>query len=131
MGCLAPNAPNPRNVGKQYLKLISGFTQGLPILSQAEGQYKPGFVNQALGAAGQSAAGLTDIYGNIVPDLAGATNQANTMFRGGNILDVGSLGPLAAQAVGGVNPGQTNLLNQLTNQANIGLQQGTALDPSQ
>lgn len=98
------NTANPRWTGGQYSGLLNNYIKGLPAIVGAQGTYEPQLIQQSLANLGTSAPGIGNIMSGLLP-------QAQSMVRGAS-------------------PGQTNLLDSLTNSAGQQLSYGAALDPA-
>src|SRR5215510_5786954 len=58
-GSTTPDVPDASQLGRQDLELTDAFRKGVPNILGAEQQYKPAFVDTALGALSESVAGTS------------------------------------------------------------------------
>lgn len=131
-GSTTPQPPNPSSVGSDYLGLLQGFSQGLPMLLTDQQAYAPQFLESGLHSVNLGLYG-TDQNPGYLRDVRGAGVTATNLGRQGRsafVSDMGTLGPRAAQAVRGTNPQQTALMDALTSTASSRLAAGTELDPA-
>jgi hypothetical protein len=117
-------------VTPDYLKLVQGYASGEPTLLSTEAAYKPGFVNTNLSAVGQVQPNWLNLYTGNQPTVAGSDAALNTFSRTANTQDVATIGPAAAGAVRGVNPGQSALIDSYTQTASTDLAAGSQLAPT-
>jgi hypothetical protein len=129
--------PNTGSVESQYNALLDAFTGSMPTQLGLQQTYQPaytqtglqGLENELMGVGGTP--GYLSIYGSqVTPAITGAATAANTATRTANVGDVANLGPGAAGAVRNLNPGQSALMDALTNTATNQLNLGTQLDPT-
>lgn len=108
------STPGAGAVTKDYLALLKGFEQGLPMELQGQQTYGPQFEQLDLNA-------LTDA----LPTILGI----DTTTRTANLNDLTNLGPGYVSAIKASNPGQTALTDQLTKTATDQLKLGSTIDP--
>lgn len=78
-----------------------------------------------------AAPGLLDIATQAQPALTALQTNANSQTRAADIADVKNLGPASLAAIKGFNPASTNLMNELEQSAQQGLDAGYSLLPAQ
>lgn len=100
----APRISGAGGVGQAYKSLLNAFGKSQAGIFNTQQTYQPKY--DALQASSLA---------SLVPALSGILNQQM---------------PGATNLIRGVNPGQTALLDTMTNQAQQGLDSGAALDPS-
>lgn len=96
--------PSTGFTGKTYRGLLDSYIGGLGSIVDAQGKYQPQLIGQSLSNLGTSAPGISSILAGLMPGV-------QNMVRGAS-------------------PGQTGLLDSLTNSAGQQLSYGAALDPS-
>lgn len=129
MGCFEPDVPNAANVGGDYTQLLSQYAGSMPTIFGTEAQWKPQFIRANAEGLSQATPSWLNLFGTAAGAASGAITGANTAYRGANVGDVGALGAGAAEAVRGVNPAGTALLDRLTSTATAGLAAGGQLLP--
>ena len=131
-----PATPNPSAVGGDYAQLLAGYQAQVPGLYMQQVQFDPKYTNLALSNTAQSVfgsgltPGLTKDFGGTTQGAGSVLAGANSFSRGANVGDVSALGPAAANAVAGINPQQSALIQQLGQTAGTQLDAGTQLLPS-
>ena len=124
-----PYAPQ----GADYQKMLQAYGAGMPELQSIERQYQPGFTGLDLSSISDEltgvngAPGYLSLYQN---QVAPAINAVNAGAEAANVGTVANLGPAAASAVRGLNPGQSALMDSLTKTATDQMNLGTQLDPN-
>lgn len=120
MGLFSVTAPAPRNFGNEIGGILGQYGQTAGAQYENAANYNPQYQNLNLG-----------LYGEAIPQLDAILNGANTSARGAALSDLGQYGGAANQAIQAINPQQTDLYNQLVQQAQSGLAAGARLSPDQ
>lgn len=130
------NAPNPGQVGSNFEQLLNQLYASAPGQLQQQANLAPAYtmlgntnLNTELNG-GNGGPGLVDLYTGTVPQISGAQTGANENLAEGNINNLLTLGPAAAQGEAAINPSLSALENNITGTANKQLDLGTELDPS-
>jgi hypothetical protein len=139
-GLFPSSSPGPSDglsaTARTYLDQLQAYGLGMPDILSLQNQYQGQFTeanlqnltDELMGVNGQP--GYLSTYANeVVPTITGAQTAANTATRTANVADMNNLGPAAAATVRSINPGQTALMDSLTQTATDQLNLGTQLDP--
>lgn len=126
------NTPDPGAVTGSAASLVQGLAGTEPLAYSTQAKFGPQYENLTLdeilkGAGGD--AGLGASFGAALPWLESGTAGANTAQRAAQIGDVAGGGAAAAGAVRSINPGETNILDEISGTALSGLKAGTTLAP--
>jgi len=128
VGNTAP--PGAGRVGGQYYNLLRQYTRGVPLTLDTEQEYKPQFVDEALGNVESATPDWLNLYGTSTGTAGDIIGGANSLSRWYNIGDVAGGGGAAADAVRSINPEVSALTDALTQTASSQLAAGTRLDPA-
>lgn len=97
--------PNTAKTGQSYQSLLNSYIGGLPSIVNAQGTYQPQLIGQSLANLGTSSGGISSLLSGLLPSAS-------------------------ATAQGAATPGQSSLLNSLTNSAQQQMNAGASLDPA-
>lgn len=122
--CFDVSMPPPRDYGAETSNILQKQIELAPDRFAAEQKFSPGYTDLALQNIETATPRLMSLYkSSVYPTLADISRTTTTTQRAGDIADVRTLGPQAAQAIRAANPQQTRLLDSLNRQA---LRPGTA-----